>query len=637
MALSKQLFLLISLLFLIIFAVNYATGVNNTRNYLQTEAGIHAEDTATSLGISLSPYIKDPGDTILPTLVNAIFDRGYYGSIVLSDMNGQVLIERSNPKTFSEVPDWFTNILPLETASAVSEINDGWNLVAQVMVTVHPGYGYLKLWNQAKQALTYSVIAYVLSLIVLALVLRQVLKPLEKIEHQAGAIGNGEFTVIEPLPWTKELKNVAAAMNLMSGKIKQIIDGLQSKLGDAERKLSTDAVTGLETKQSFDAALKQMFVNNAGGHIFLIRIDNLGELARSRSNEEVDRFLKDFADCISAAGGEQTYIQTYRLGGGEFALIAESLDRQHAEQLSKGLSDGFAELGRSAGLEGVAHIGGIAFDPLGTTDSIMSAALESYNKARLVGRNSFVIGEKSAGARSKDEWISLVRSVVEKGRAEIVISDQAVALQGDDSGRVLLEEATARLQSEDGEPISIGTFISVAEEIDLVTGFDLMILQKVLDRIGADGGSQDLGVNLSFSSIGDPEFRSQLYGLIENNKGVASRLVFCLTAYAAAKDLKLLESFKDLVRRTETKLMIKRYEPRFMELDILKQYQFDYIRLARSYTEDLAGDTEKRNLISSMVETGNLLDTIILAESVSDKDWQHVIELGVHGASRKNN
>jgi len=636
MALSRQLFLLISLLFLIIFVVNYATGVNNTRNYLQTEARIHAEDTATSLGISISPYIKDPGDTILETLVNAVFDRGYYGRIVLQNLDGQVLIERSNPKTFQEVPDWFTAALPLQTASAVSEINDGWNLVAQVTVFVHPGYAYLKLWEQAKRALTYSIITYIVSLFILGLVLRQVLKPLEKIEQQASEIGDGEFSTIEPLPWTKELKNVAVAMNMMSGKIKQIIDSLQSKLGDAERKLTTDSVTGLETKQSFDAALKQMFVTNAGGHIFLIRIDNLGELARSRSNEEVDRFLKDFAACVKAAGGEQTNIHTYRLGGGEFAVIAEALDRQQAEQLSRGLSDGFAELGRSVGIEGVAHIGGIAFDPLGTSQSIMSAALESYNKARLVGRNSFVIGERSAGARSKDEWIDLVRTVVDRELAEILISDQAVALQGEQIGTVLLEEATAKLKSDDGEDISIGTFISVAEEIDLASSFDLMILRKVIAHIDSENGAHDVGVNLSFTSIGDPDFRTQLYTLIEENKSAIPRLVFCLTAYSAAKDLRLLESFKDLVKRTGTKLMIKRYEPRFMELDILKHYHFDYIRLARSYTEDIAGDAEKLSLIASMVETGNLLDTTILAESVSDQDWQQVAELGVHGASRKN-
>lgn len=636
MALSKQLFILISILFLIIFAANYITGVSNTRNYLQTEARIHAEDTATSLGISLQPYIKNRNDTILPTLINALFDRGYYGSIVLSDLEDQVLIERRNPETFDVVPNWFSKLLPLDTATAVSEINEGWNLVAKVTVTVHPGYAYLKLWEQAKRALIYSAIIYIVSLLVLAAVLRMVLKPLEKIEHQAEAIGNGDFVSIEPLPWTKELRNVASAMNVMSEKIKQVIDSLQAKLGDAERKLTTDAVTGLENKPNFDAALKQMFVNNAGGHVFLICVENLADLARSRSKEEVDRFLQNFAGCIKDASSDRGAISIFRLGGAEFALIAESLDREFAEQLSKGLSDGFSELGQKVGIDGVAHIGGIAFDPLGTTDSIMSAARESYNKARLVGLNSFVIGEKSAGARSKDEWIELVRSVVNKGLADIVISDRAEALQGAGAGEILLEEATARLGTDDGEEISVGTFISVAEEIDMATGFDLMILQKAFDYLHSAGGSHHIGVNLSFSSIGNPDFRSQLYGLIESNKDITSRLVFCLTAYAAAKDLKLLESFKDLIQRTGTKMMIKRYEPRFMELDVLKKYQFDYIRLARSFTQELANDVEKKNLITTMVETGNILNSTILAESVAELDWQQVIDLGVHGASKKS-
>lgn len=323
------------------------------------------------------------------------------------------------------------------------------------------------------------------------------------------------------------------------------------------------------------------------------------------------------------------------MGGAEFAIIAESLDRSLAEQLSKGLSDVFSELGRQTGIEGIAHIGGIAFDPLGTTDSIMSAARESYNKARLVGLNSFVIGETSTGARTKDEWIELVRSVVDQGLADIVISDRAEALQGADAGEILLEEATARLETEDGGEISIGTFISVAEEIDMATDFDLMILRKAFDYLRIAGGSHGIGVNLSFSSIGNPDFRSQLYSMIEKNKDITSRLVFCLTAYAAAKDLKLLASFKDLIMRTGTKLMIKRYEPRFMELDVLKKYQFNYIRLARSYTEELAADVDKRNLVSTMVETGNILNSTILAENVGGQDWRQVIDLGVHGASRK--
>jgi EAL domain-containing protein (putative c-di-GMP-specific phosphodiesterase class I)/GGDEF domain-containing protein len=636
MSLSKQLFFLMSFLFLIIFVVNYVTGVSNIKEYLQTEAKIHAEDTATSLGISLQPYIHDKSDTMLPTLINAVFDRGYYGRITLSNLEDRILVNRENPITFGIVPSWFSNTLPLETVTAVREINSGWNLVAKVMVEVHPGYAYLKLWNQAKRAFLYSVVTYVVSLVVLGAVLRMVMKPLHKIKSQAEAIGNGQFRTIDPLPWTKEIQSVAIAMNVMSDKIRQIITSLQTKLGDTERKLSTDSVTGLETRTSFDATLKQLFVSNTGGYIFLLRIDNLGEIARNRSNDDVDRFLHEFSNCIKESSSDHPGVYIYRLGGSEFAIIAKSIDRQHAEQLCRGLSDAFNAYGKKKEVPDIAHIGGISFDPLGTTQSIMSAALESYNKARLIGSNSFVIEEKSSGSFTKDEWAKRVKSVLDKDLIEIMISDQAEDLQDSTKDQILLEETNAKVHSEDGQALSIGTFISVADQLGFVTKFDQMILQKVLDHIRSSGVTHDVGVNLSFSSIANPDFRSQLYSLIEANKDISGRLVFCLTAYAAAKDLTLLLSFKDLVRRTGTKLMVKRYEPRFLELEVLKECNFDYIRLARNYTEDISGDGEKEALITTMVETGNLLDSIILAESVSVKDWPKIISLGVHGASRKN-
>ncbi len=94
-------------------------------------------------------------------------------------------------------------------------------------------------------------------------------------------------------------------------------------------------------------------------------------------------------------------------------------------------------------------------------------------------------------------------------------------------------------------------------------------------------------------------------------------------------------SFKELVHRLGAKLMIKRYEPRFMELETLKDFNFRYIRLARNLTENVDADHQKRRLIRTMVETGNLLDSIILAESVTESDWNTIEDLGVHGASRR--
>ena len=634
MSLAKQLFALISLLFLFIFSVNYFTGVSNIRNYLQTEAQIHAQDTATSLGVALQPHVEKKNDTYLPTLINVVFDRGYYLNITLKDLNDTILVERSNPQSFKIVPHWFSTVMPLEVSTAITEINKGWNIVAVLSVSVHPGYGYLKLWQQAKSALLYSSIAYLFSLFALALLLRVTLKPLERIEKLAILIGEGNYQTITPLPWTKEIKKVAQAMNLMSEKISQVIQSLQNRLGDAEKKLHTDPVTGLESKSSFEPALKQMFVAGEKGFLFLLQVDNLGEFAQEKPRETVDAFLQDLAKSLLKSTKTDVESQVFRISGSEFAIIAKGIEKRQAETLCTELSNGFKALEKSSGKIGVAHIGGIAFDPLGTSDTLVSAAQESYSKAKLIGQNSYVIGEDGTSAHSKDEWMELVKSNINDEKATIAITDSAIGLLEEDLGKVLLEEATAKVIDTNNEPLPIGTFVSVAEEMGLVTRFDMLILKKTLEHIGNLRITHNVAVNLSFSSLSDQDFRSELYNLLNDKKGPIANIVFCITAYGAAKDLQLLHSFNNLVKRLGAKLMVKRYEPRFMPLETLKGFNFDYIRLAKSLTENIVDDMEKQTLISTMVETGNLLDTTILAEKVTESDWKIVSDLGIHGASK---
>ena len=161
MSLFKQLLLLISAIFVVIFAVNFWTSVTNMRDYLVSESEIHAQDTATSLGLSLAPYIADPKDPLVERMMAAIFDRGYYKEIKLLDMEDKVMIAKSNPESYEGVPPWFIQWLPMKTASAMTEISSGWNLAGKLYVTINPGNSYQKLYAQAKKALSSSLMAFV--------------------------------------------------------------------------------------------------------------------------------------------------------------------------------------------------------------------------------------------------------------------------------------------------------------------------------------------------------------------------------------------------------------------------------------------------------------------------------------------
>ena len=85
MSLSKQLYLIISMIFLLIFTGNFIISVKNTKEYLETETITKAQDTATSLGMSLKSLLKDKTNPEIESIINAIGNSGFYKEIRLED------------------------------------------------------------------------------------------------------------------------------------------------------------------------------------------------------------------------------------------------------------------------------------------------------------------------------------------------------------------------------------------------------------------------------------------------------------------------------------------------------------------------------------------------------------------------
>lgn len=226
-SLFKQLLVLISLLFLLIFGANYTSGIRHIQEYLQIESKIHVQDTATALGLSLKPYLLQEDEAMVTTVLNSIFDRGYYQSITLLDAEGQTILERTNPNRIEGIPDWFVQILSMDPVTAETEINSNWTLHGLIRVTGNPGVAYSKLYQLAKVSALLSLFLFFTSMGLLFLVLQWALNPLKSIKYVAMAMTEGRFEKIEPLPSTTEIRTVATAMNLMSDKVSRHIAQLR--------------------------------------------------------------------------------------------------------------------------------------------------------------------------------------------------------------------------------------------------------------------------------------------------------------------------------------------------------------------------------------------------------------------------
>ena len=94
MRLSTQLSSSLLVFLILVFAGSFIINVKLTREYVNEQLATHAQDTATSLGLSVTPYLGDANGLIVAeTMVNAIFDRGFYQYIALLTWRN-LLIER---------------------------------------------------------------------------------------------------------------------------------------------------------------------------------------------------------------------------------------------------------------------------------------------------------------------------------------------------------------------------------------------------------------------------------------------------------------------------------------------------------------------------------------------------------------
>jgi len=731
MSLSKQLYIIISFIFLLIFTGNFIISVKNTKEYLEIESFTKAQDTATSLGMSLKNDISMNRYPEVESTVKAISNRGFYKEIriekydflftsdyLLSKINEEnltiknvkvdkkygivspvtsdndlqekldnleniddlelsfneskngsysfiptkkldvstipftvILVDENNNEIIKEIelkvdtviaksvrsekfdstPEWFVNFIPITMLEQTSEITNGWKTIAKIYVSANAGDAYAKLYEQAKTSLLYSVLAFIVSLGLLAIFLQLILKPLKKIENLANEIANGNFETIDNLPYTTEVRNVAIAMNDMSGKINSVITKLQNNLDSITKKMSVDQLTGLSLKQTFETDMKNIFMNKIEGYVLSVKISDLAQYAKTHSNKDINNFIKDFAFVIQNTKYKNKEITAYRFFGSEFSAIIKDVNHDEIKEYLEELKQNLDELSQKYHKPEISHIGATPINIISSTNQILEAANEAYEKAKLIGPNEAFIRDNSDLARDVDEWRKLVIDVIDNSKFKVNFINDTKVLKSD---KLIMQEAFTSATDYKGNDIPIGTFISIAEKYNKIIEFDKKVIEKIKSHIIDANIKHEIIVNLSYESIGDSSFITWLEKFIINSKDLSSQLVFGVSAYCVNKDFANFKNFCSVVNSLNSKVIVKRYEPKFIPIDTIKNIHISYIRLARDFTNELEDNHAKQNLIDGIIELTNLVNIKVIAENVKDESDLDIIKrLNIYAAS----
>jgi diguanylate cyclase (GGDEF)-like protein len=624
MTLFRQLFLGTSLLFLVVLAGVEAVYLSNARLYLQQQLESHSQDAATSLSLWLATVQPFEDRALIETVVKTSFDRGYYQSIRVVSADGETLVEKQLAPAQGEVPAWFAQLLPLRPPAAESLISSGWRQLGRVLVTSHPHFAYLQLWNTGMQTLMLMTLVYMFALIAIRAFLTNILRPLVEIERAATAIGERDFKKIALSPKARELGRVVAAMNSLAGKVRRFIEDESARAEELQRDAYRDPVTGLLNRRGLEHELQGLLRAERdvfSGVFVLLELERFKEYNLLRGYQRADELLALVAQTVSGASAGQTAVCS-RFGGATFAVAAVNLDADAASDLTAAISSRVESVIAEQGLRGEIqfHCGAGHFDagapPL---PELLAAADLALARAQEKGPDTFDLIELiELGRRGRGSlaWRKQIESAIETGKlalyAQSVLNLPPRAL--------IQSEVAIRIMKDGINPVPAAQFLPMAARHALMPRLDCQVLDLLIARIDAGAKlAPVIAINISAQTVADPASRRRLIETLQERRDIAARLVFEMTEFGVIREPAESLNFAGEIRRLGAQFAIDHFSLHRDSLRRLNILLPHYIKLAPAYTNELATNRDSRFIVSSLIRIAQPLEIGIIAQAVESE------------------
>lgn len=639
MTLYRQLLIFTFVLFFILFTCTWIIKLQSTRSFLEDQLESHAQDTATSLGLSITPYIAENDIATIETMVNVVFDRGYYRTIRLTDLNDETLVERTTEVLISDVPDWFIQAIPLKTPVASTLITAGWNQKGSLLVESHPGYAYKTLWEATSNMTMVYSITGIFALVLGALGLRVLLLPLRRIEQQAENLSKKQYTFQDKLPKTRELRRVVMAMNSMTSKIKKMFDEQAQVANRLRKDVYSDALTGLGNRRYLQGQVKARMAKagaDVKGALLLIQVHNLLELNQEKGYQHGNQLLQKIAGSIRESTQHLKNSALSHISGGSFAVFIPDVMEEDARQVAAAIAKGFTSLAtEDVGYsQNVGHIGGVSYDQATSLKELLSEADRILRAAQNQGPNTWIIEPLSSDPnftpRGEHEWKQILDQVLTN--KEITLFGQSV-VRSSNLKQLMHMEILARIILPTGQMLKAGLFIPLAERLRCISSIDRIVLEKALQIDTGKLHTNELAVNISPSSLKEAAFTTWLLSSLKTLPPGAPKIIFEFAEFNATQEIDIIQDFAKEVKSLGHFIGLDHFGQSFANFGYLKSLQPKYVKIDRAFTDELKTvDGDSHFFIGSLASVAHSLDILVIAEGVEEeKQYQTLCDLNIDG------
>ncbi len=201
-----------------------------------------------------------------------------------------------------------------------------------------------------------------------------------------------------------------------------------------------------------------------------------------------------------------------------------------------------------------------------------------------------------------------------------------------ESGQVVGVEALARWNHPAMGLIRPNSFITMAEENNLIGALTDNICQKALDyatRLRSEGFDLNVAINLSVDSLTDLEWPDRITEQLDQSGLDASGISFEITESRLMEHISVALDILSRLSLKRFKLSIDDFGTGYSSMEQLQRIPFSEFKIDRAFVHGAAQESSARAILESSVLLAKKLDMKVVAEGVEDQqDWDLVAQVG---------
>ncbi|MFA6192918.1 MAG: EAL domain-containing protein [Sulfurimonas sp.] len=398
---------------------------------------------------------------------------------------------------------------------------------------------------------------------------------------------------------------------------------LQDTKKSLEYSLTYDMLTGLYNRKALERELNQTDFP----HVLVLDINGFKDINDIYGNDVGNTLLKDLATFLKNNCTNTSVFKIYRIGGDEFAILFDDIDKDIALNIAIELEKNISE-----------HIFAINELQLNLAVSIASnniaPILENADLAlKLIKKEhrKHVIAYKESLnlKKSVQENMNILKLIKDAISNDAIVPffQPIVNLQ---TAKIEKYEALVRLKLSDGTFLPPIKFLDTARKTSFYHEITRIMIEKTI-KVAEQFSKYRFSLNISMQDILDDEITDMLFQSLRLNPLISSRIDIELLEVEHLEDLEKVQEFIKELHKFGSKILIDDFGSGYSNFSYFSDLDIDIVKIDGSIVREITTNDRKLHMLKSIHKFSNGMDMQSVAEFVENKEIAVLLkDIGVH-------